>query len=42
MAWEEERETDITAWAGILLAVVIAALIRMDSGTANAFIYFQF
>ncbi|MBQ7657263.1 MAG: MBOAT family protein [Clostridia bacterium] len=30
------------AWAGLLLAVITAALIRMDAGTANAFIYFQF
>ena len=30
------------AWAGLLLAIGIAALIRMDGGTASAFIYFQF
>ena len=29
-------------WAGLLLALCLAALIRMDSGTASAFIYFQF
>ena len=29
-------------WAGILLALLLAALIRMDGGAANAFLYFQF
>ncbi len=29
-------------WVGLLLALCLAALIRMDSGTASAFIYFQF
>ena len=30
------------AWAGLLIAIGIALLIRLDAGTASAFIYFQF
>ncbi len=39
---EEKPPVSEAAWAGLLLAIGIAALIRMDSGTASAFIYFQF
>ncbi len=39
---EEKPPVPVAAWAGLLLAIAIAALIRMDSGTASAFIYFQF
>ncbi len=39
---DEKPPVPVAAWAGLLLAIVIAALIRMDSGTASAFIYFQF
>ena len=39
---EEKPPVPVAAWAGLLLAILIAALIRIDSGTASAFIYFQF
>ncbi len=42
LAADEKPPVPVAAWAGLLLAIVIAALIRMDSGTASAFIYFQF
>ena len=39
---QEERKLPPAAWAGLLLAVLMGILIRMDSGMVNAFIYFQF
>ena len=30
------------ALSGLFLAILIAVFIRLDAGTANAFIYFQF
>ncbi len=38
----EGKRLPDAAWAGLLLALLIAVLIRMDAGGANAFIYFQF
>lgn len=39
---DEQTPVPDAAWAGLLLAICAAVLIRMDAGTANAFIYFQF
>ncbi len=39
---EEKPPVPVAVWAGLLLAILSAALIRIDSGTASAFIYFQF
>ena len=39
---DERKEPPLTVWAAVLLALLLGVLIRADSGTANAFIYFQF
>ncbi len=39
---DEKAPVSEAAWAGLLLAIGIGALIRLDSGAASAFIYFQF
>ena len=39
---DERKELPLTVWAAVLLALLLGMLIRADSGTANAFIYFQF
>ena len=39
---EEKKKIPEAAWIGLLLAIGAAALIRLDSGIASAFIYFQF
>ena len=40
----DEARSDVpeAAWVGVLTALALAVLIRLNSGTANAFIYFQF
>ena len=42
LAYQKSTQTSDIVWACLLMAVVAAALIRIDSGAANAFIYFQF
>ncbi len=39
---EEKTPVSEAAWAGLLVAIGLAALIRLDGGAASAFIYFQF
>lgn len=42
LSGEDQIDVPDMAWTGLLLAIAVALLIRFDSGTANAFIYFQF
>ena len=39
---QDQRKLSPAAWAGLVLAVLVGILVRMDSGMVNAFLYFQF
>lgn len=41
-AAREDTTVPCAVWAGLLLSILLALLIRLDGGVVNAFIYFQF
>ena len=42
LSYGKSTETSDIVWVALVIATVLAALIRMDGGGVNAFIYFQF